>query len=118
MLGRFQQRLRGDTAHVQARTAERRLALGPDAAVDTGDAHPELSGPNSGRVTGRAGAKNNQIECFCHGHTRKMKRVGSSMSSLMATRKRTASRPSMIRWSYDRAKYIMGRITTLSPSAM
>lgn len=44
-------------------------------------------------------------------HSRR-KRCGSCTSSLMRLRKVTASLPSMSRWSYVRAMYIIGRIST------
>src|SRR5262249_17812510 len=49
--------------------------------------------------------------------TSRNSRSGFSMHSLTRTRKLTASRPSTIRWSYESARYIMGRITTWSSMA-
>ena len=47
----------------------------------------------------------------CHSSS-KSSRSGFSMRSFTRTRNWTASRPSMSRWSYERAKYIIGRRTT------
>src|SRR5262249_28822350 len=50
-------------------------------------------------------------------YTSSSSRSGSSMPSLTRTRKLTAPRPSMRRWSYDSARYIIGRITPSSLTA-
>ena len=41
------------------------------------------------------------------------RRAGSSMASFTLTKNVTASRPSIKRWSYVKATYIMGRISIL-----
>jgi len=89
VLGRFQQRLGGDAAHVETGAAERGFAFRAHAAVDARDAHTELRGPDCGYVTGWTSPQNDQVECLRHDHTLKINRVGSSMSSLTATRNST-----------------------------
>lgn len=47
-------------------------------------------------------------------HMSRSSTLGSSTTALILRRKVTASLPSMSRWSYVRATYIMGRISTCS----
>src|SRR5262249_17761417 len=96
VLGGLQQRLGRDAADVGASATERGLAVGALPFVDAGRGKAQLGGADGGDVAARPAADHYHVEGF---HISRISRAGSSSASLMLTRNRTASRPSMIRWS-------------------
>ena len=75
--------------------------------LDAGNLLAELGGTDGGNVAAGAGTDDDDVEFLGHGlppYRSSSRRDGSSRASLMATRNSTASRPSMIRWSYDMAR--------------
>src|SRR6185437_446818 len=104
--------------HVDAGVTERRV----DADLEAG---ARALGTGGAGETERRDGRSGPTEL--NGHSDLIVRVfwyqftsidaGSSISSFTRTRKSTACWPSMIRWSYDSATYIIGRISTLPPTA-
>src|SRR5262249_62403740 len=94
VLGGFEQRLRRDAADVEAGAAERVVAARVFPLVDAGGGKPQLRGPDGRDVARRAGADHHHVERL---HISGISRAGSSSASLMLTKNKTASRPSMIR---------------------
>src|SRR4029077_14696372 len=104
VLARVEQRLARDAADVQTRDAER------DVLLDADDVHAELRGPDGAGVSRRARADDDEVDALGH-QTSSRSRAGSSRRSFTRTRKVTACSPSTRRWSYDSARYIIGRTT-------
>ncbi len=132
MLGRLQQRLGGNAAHVGAGAARCGAALAVLPLVDAGHVKAQLRGTDGSDVAAGAAADHDHVELFAHvnltqsveerptggrgqrpGHAggsiqgdqmSNSRREGSSSASFMATKPSTASRPSMMRWSYDMAR--------------
>ncbi len=96
-----EQGLGGNAADVETGAAQGR------AAIDAGDPQAELRRPDGADIAAGAAPDDDEI-VWLRVHVRgpapglqmsSSMRCGSSMHSLMRTRKRTASRPSMMRWS-------------------
>ncbi len=134
MLGRLQQRLGWDAANVGTGAARSGAAGGVLPLVDAGDLQTQLCGAYGGNVAAWAAADDDDVELFAHGDVEwsvgkrptegldrwsglkggsvgiranqrsNSRRDGSSSASFIATRPSTASRPSMMRWSYDMAR--------------
>ena len=107
VLGGLQQRLARNAADVRAGAARRRLAAVARPVVDAGDREAELRRADGRDVTAGAGPDDGDVE-GCRAsrplNRSSSRRAGSSSASLIATSDSTASRPSMIRWSYDCAR--------------
>src|SRR6185503_15158244 len=97
----LEQRLRGNTAHVEAGTAERVLAFRGLPLVRAGGRQTQLRRAYGRDVARGARADHHDIEGF---HISRISRAGSSRASLTETKNKTASRPSMILWSYESAR--------------
>src|SRR5205823_10427365 len=103
---RLQQGFGRNAADVGARASRRRLPVSCLPVVDAGRPEPELCRANGGHIAAGAGADDDHIECFRHcwrlkpNQRSSSMRAGSSSASLIATSDSTASRPSMMRWSY------------------
>ena len=115
IFARLEQRLRRNAADVGAGAARRRATLFIFPVVDAGCGETQLRSPNGCDVTAGAGADDDNVECFAHGYVLRYrksgadqmsnsKRAGSSSASFIVTSPSTASRPSTMRWSYDRAR--------------
>src|SRR5262249_59957004 len=76
-------------------------------------AHAEVGRADGARVSRRPRADHDQVEALVH-QTSSRSRAGSSRRSFTRTRKVTACSPSTRRWSYERARYIIGRTTISS----
>src|SRR6185503_12147407 len=111
-LARVEERLARDAADAEARAAERGRLL------DDGDAHAELRGADGARVAAGAAADDDEIEPFARHQMSSSRRAGSSRRSFTRTRKLTACSPSTMRWSYESATYIIGRISIWSSTAI
>src|SRR5690606_6665947 len=94
----LEERLGRDAAHVEAGAAQPVLARGVLPLFHAGGGEPELRRPDGGNVAGGAHADDDDVEGL-HRQISRIRRAGSSRASLIATRKSTASRPSMMRWS-------------------
>ena len=68
MLGRLQQRLGGNAAHVGAGAARSGAALVVLPLVDTGDLHAQLGSADGGDVAARACADHDDVELLAHGY--------------------------------------------------
>src|SRR5690606_21571122 len=66
MLGRLQQRLGRNAAHVGARAAGSRPALPVLPGIDASDGHTELSGANGGDITAGASTDDDDVKLFGH----------------------------------------------------
>ena len=66
LLGRIQQRLGRDAAHVEAGAAEGLLAVLAGPGVDAGGLQAELRGADRGVITGRAAADDDDVEFVAH----------------------------------------------------
>ena len=96
-LGRVQHRLRRNAADVEAGAAKRLAPFG------AGGLQPQLRRADRRDIAAGTGADDNEVVVEI-GHSNIpyrsiSRRVGSSIASLMRTRKVTASRPSIRRWS-------------------
>jgi hypothetical protein len=67
LLGRLQQRLGRNAAHVEAGAAERRLAILADEIVDAGGLQAKLRRADGGDIAGRAGADDDHVVVGGHG---------------------------------------------------
>ena len=94
-----QQGLGRDATPVQAGAAQGGFAVLADGLVDAGGLHAELRGPYGRRVAGRPGPDDDDVVAQVHRYNSRRIRAGSSINCFTVTRKRTASRPSMRRWS-------------------
>src|SRR6267143_3384578 len=97
----LEQGFRRDAADIQAGAAERVFAPGCLPLLHAGGGEPELRGADRGDVARRSCADHDDIEGV---HISRIRRAGSSRASLILTKHKTASRPSMMRWSYDSAR--------------
>ena len=61
---RLQQRLRGDTADIQAGAAQRHFAFGVFPAFDARHTETQLRGANRRDISAGAGTNNNNIKLF------------------------------------------------------
>ena len=68
VLGRLQQRLGGNAAHVGAGAARSGAALVVLPLVDTGDLHAQLGRADGGDVAARACADHDDVELLAHGY--------------------------------------------------
>lgn len=78
--------------------------------IISGPAAPSCTPTSSNQVTWKTGEEGGWL---LPPHMSRSSRRGSSTTSLMRRRKNTASLPSISRWSYVSAMYIMGLGTTL-----
>ena len=108
VLAGLQQRLRWNAADIGAGAAGRGAALVVLPLVDARCAEAELRGADRGHVTARAATDDDHVELLAHevssNQISNSRRAGSSSASFIATSPSTASRPSMMRWSYDIAR--------------
>src|ERR1700694_640996 len=96
VLGGLEQRFRGNAAYVEAGAAERVFALRGLPFLHAGGREAELRSADGRDVAGRAGSDHHHVEGL---HISRIRRAGSSSASLILTKNKTASRPSMMRWS-------------------
>src|SRR5438093_13641330 len=97
----LEQCFRRDAADVEAGAAERVFAFGRFPSLHAGGGEPQLRRADRGDVARGSRADHDDIEGL---HISRIRRAGSSSASLIPTRHQTASRPSMMRWSYDSAR--------------
>ena len=98
----LQQGLGGNASDIGAGAAGRRATLGVFPFVDAGHLKAQLGCANRRDIAAGAGADNDDVKFCAHGASDQIsnkRREGSSIASLIATSPRTASRPSMMRWS-------------------
>ena len=114
--GGLEQRLRWNTSGIEAGATKGVGAVGVLPLVHAGDRQLVLAGTNRRRIACRASADHDHVVVVAH--TPSTMRAGSSRHCLTVTRNCTASRPSMMRWSYVSAMYIMGRTTTWPSTAI
>ncbi len=106
-LGDVQQGLRGDAAAEEARAAQSRFQ------IDQRDLHAEIGGQKRRGVTTRSAAENNQlgIHGFAHASNNM---PGVSKLRMTSLRNRPAVAPSTRRWSKERLKGIISRVSMRS----
>ena len=107
VLARLQQRLRRDAPDVGAGAARSRAALVVFPLVDARRAEPQLCRADGGHIAARPATDDHHIKLLTHEQFPQMsnnRRDGSSSATFIVTRPSTASRPSMMRWSYDMAR--------------
>src|SRR5690606_21677424 len=66
MLGRLQQSLGRDAAHIGASAARRRFSVGSGPCVYAGNGHAQLGCADSGNVAAGACTDNDDVELFSH----------------------------------------------------
>jgi len=107
MLRGLQHRLGGDATHVRAGATRCWTTLPVLPGINAGNGLAQLGGTNGSDVATWARTNHNNIKFIRHEDSNQSssnRRCGSSSASFMATRPSTASRPSIMRWSYDMAR--------------